>query len=80
MYSSNTQTLSVPTGKNSHINLPLEFEGTRAFAVWDTVKIRGYRFQMRIEVNPKLLRKQHGDECPAYLYCGKLPLPRPELN
>ncbi len=82
MYSSNTHTLAVPTGNNGHINLPLEFEGKRAFAVWDTVKVRGYRFKMRIEVNPKLLRKKQGTQDPAYQYqyCGKLPLPRPELN
>ena len=80
MYSTHTQTLAVPTGNHSHINLPLEFEGNRAFAIWDTVNIRGYRFKMRIEVNPKLLRKKGGNQNPAYQYCGKLPLPRPELN
>ncbi len=80
MYSSNTHTLAVPTGNNGHINLPLEFEGKRAFAIWDTVRVRGYRLEMRIEVNPKLLRKKRGAHHPAYQYCGKLPLPRPELN
>jgi hypothetical protein len=74
------QTLAVRRSNRSLLQLPLEFEGKRAFAVWDSVKVHGYHFKARIEINPKLLRKKTGSKAAQYLYCGKLKLPCPELN
>ncbi len=77
---SKKQTLAVRRANRSLVKLPLEFEGKRAFAVWDSVKVHGYQFKARIEINPKLLRKKTGAKATQYLYRGKLKLPCPELN
>jgi hypothetical protein len=74
------QTLAVRRGNRSLVQLPLEFEGKRAFAVWDSVQVHGYHFKARIEIDPKLLRKQSGADGTQYFYCGELELPCPELN
>jgi hypothetical protein len=72
-------TIALCDGPNHLINLPLEFEGKRAFVVWDSIQVRGFELKARIELNPRLLKKV---ACRAwdYLYDGMLPLPRPQNN
>ncbi len=60
------------------VDLPLEFEGKRAFAVWDRVRVGEMDVKARIEVDPKRLRKAGPGQ--DYLYEGLLILPRPQDN
>jgi len=69
----------VENGKNSSIQLDLEFDGKRAFVIWDSVSLGALKLKARVEINPKLLKRVHGDEC-DYLYRGQLVLPHPEYN
>ena len=71
--------LAVDNGQPTIIDLPLEFEGKRAFVVWDHVVLGRHEFKARIEINPKLLQKGAGLDC-AYSYRGDLVLPRPQDN
>jgi hypothetical protein len=66
-------------GRSTFIDLDLEFEGKRAFVIWDSIPLGPYEFKARVEINPKLLQKaeDHGWD---YFYRGKLVLPRPENN
>jgi hypothetical protein len=61
------------------LDLPLEFEGERAFVIWDCIKLGQYQFKTRIEIDPRRLKKigRLGDE---FSYGGNLPLPRPQDN
>ncbi len=65
-------------GKNKYIELHLEFEGKRAFVVWDSIPVGEYEFKTRLEIDPKLLQKSESN-C-DFLYRGELVLPRPENN
>jgi hypothetical protein len=67
------------TGQASSIDLPLEFEGTRAFAIWDSIKFGNLQFKARVEIDPTLLQKSEKLGC-DYYYNGQLVLPRPENN
>jgi hypothetical protein len=71
--------LAVNNGKTSFINLNLEFEGKRAFVIWDSITLGSYMLKARLEIDPKLLLKDTGRDW-DYLYRGKLVLPRPENN
>lgn len=71
--------LTVKNGSPSFVNLNLEFEGKRAFVIWDSVVLGSYLLKARLEIDPGLLLKDVGREW-DYLYRGKLELPRPELN
>ena len=66
-------------GKNSLIDLPLEFEGQRAFAIWDSITMGNFKFKARVEIDPSLLQKSGYEDC-DYYYRGELVLPRPENN
>jgi hypothetical protein len=66
-------------GKVEFIDLDLEFEGRRAFVVWESVQVRGFLLKARLEIDPKLLRADSGRGC-DYVYRGELVLPNPELN
>ncbi len=66
-------------GKTESIDLDLEFDGKRAFVVWDSVQVRGFLLKARLEIDPKLLRADSGRGC-DYVYRGELVLPNPELN
>jgi hypothetical protein len=61
------------------VDLTLEFEGKRAFVIWDTVRCGGYALKARLEINPKFLARVNRTCC-DYVYSGKLILPRPEDN
>ena len=56
-----------------------EFEGKRAFIIWDSVPLGHYELKARLEINPRLLQKAE-DNGWDYFYRGKLVLPRPENN
>jgi hypothetical protein len=66
-------------GKKSAVDLPLEFEGKRAFVVWDSLMMGNYQFKARVEINPRLLKRSSrgGSE---FRYRGRLVLPQPEQN
>ncbi len=66
-------------GKTKLIDLDLEFDGKRAFVVWECVQVRGFLLKARLEIDPKLLRADSGRGC-DYVYRGELVLPNPELN
>jgi len=66
-------------GKNSLIDLPLEFEGKRAFAIWDSITLGNLKFKARVEIDPSLLQKIAYRDC-DYYYRGQLVLPRPQNN
>jgi len=66
-------------GKVEFIDLDLEFEGKRAFVIWESVQVRGFLLKARLEIDPKLLRADSGRGC-DYVYRGELVLPNPELN
>ena len=66
-------------GKNSLIDLPLEFEGKRAFAVWDSITLGNFKFKARVEIDPSMLQKIGYRDC-DYYYRGQLVLPRPQNN
>ena len=66
-------------GKVEFIKLDLEFEGKRAFVIWESVQVRGFLIKARVEIDPKLLRADSGRGC-DYVYRGELVLPNPELN
>ncbi|HEY5910393.1 MAG TPA: hypothetical protein VJA21_07290 [Verrucomicrobiae bacterium] len=71
--------LTVRDGQPSFINLSLEFEGARAFVIWDSMTLGCYLLKARLEIDPNLLLKDAGRDW-DYMYRGKLVLPRPELN
>ena len=61
------------------IDLELEFDGNRAFAVWESFQIGKYEFKARLEINPRLLKKLQSSNS-NYLYRGELQVPRPQDN
>jgi hypothetical protein len=71
--------LTLRNGKQATIELDLEFEGNRAFAIWDSVSLGAYELKARLELNPRLLKKDSSRSC-DFVYRGKLVLPRPENN
>ena len=71
--------LTLKNGKPATIELDLEFEGKRAFAIWDSVSLGAYELKARLELNPKLLKKDSSLSC-DFVYRGELVLPRPENN
>ena len=71
--------LARENGRGKLFELPLEFEGKRAFVIWDWAVLGGQQFKARIEINPKLLRRIDGSGW-DYSYRGQLVLPRPQDN
>jgi len=71
--------LTLKNGKQATIEMDLEFEGKRAFAIWDSVSVGAYELKARVELNPKLLKKDTS-LCCDFVYRGELVLPRPENN
>lgn len=71
--------LAVRQGQTAFSNFDLEFEGKRAFVIWDSVTLGSYLLKARLEIDPNLLLKDTGREW-DYLYRGKVVLPRPENN
>ena len=73
------RSLTLGHGKDSLVQLNLEFEGERAFVIWDSIPVGNYQLKARLEIDPHLLQKS---ESPGsdFLYCGELVLPKPENN
>lgn len=70
---------TVNGGKTSVVDVNMEFEGTRAFVIWESVPLGHYQLQARLEIDPRLLQRVQHHGC-DYLYHGELILPRPEDN
>ncbi len=73
------RSLTLGHGKDSFVELNLEFEGKRAFVIWDSISVGNYQLKARLEIDPHLLQKDDDSES-DFLYCGELILPRPENN
>lgn len=71
--------LTLKNGIEAAIEMDLEFEGNRAFAIWDSVSLGAFELKARVELNPKLLKKD-ASLCCDFVYRGELVLPRPENN
>jgi hypothetical protein len=70
---------AVAKGKLEFIDLDLEFDGKRAFVIWDSINLGDYRLKARVEIDPQLLHQDSGRGC-DYIYRGELVLPDPENN
>lgn len=70
---------AVGKGKREFIDLDLEFEGKRAYVIWDSISLGNYQLKARVEIDPRLLRADSGRQC-DFVYSGELVLPRPESN
>ncbi len=73
------RSLAVDNGKTACVDLNLEFEGERAYVVWDSITLGEYKLKARVEIDPELLQKAGGRGC-DYYYRGQLVLPQPENN
>ena len=73
------RSLAVKDGKNTFVDLDLEFEGQRAFVIWDSVSLGNFRVKALLEIDPERLVRT-GECHPEYEYSGQLELPRPEDN
>jgi hypothetical protein len=73
------RSLTMDKGKTAFIDLNLEFEGNRAFVVWDSVTLGEYLLKARVEIDPTLLQEDPEPDC-DFVYRGQLILPRPENN
>lgn len=73
------RSLALTQGHNTFVNLNLEFEGKRAFIIWDSFPVGHFQLKARLEIDPKLLHKAEAQGW-DYYYSGKLVLPRPEHN
>ncbi len=73
------RSLTVEKGKTAFIDLNLEFEGNRAFVVWDSVALGEYLLKARVEIDPTLLQEDAEPDC-DFIYRGQLVLPKPENN
>jgi hypothetical protein len=69
----------VDNGKMACIDVNLEFEGERAYVVWDSITLGQYKLKASVEIDPDLLQKTAGRGC-DYFYRGELVLPRPQNN
>lgn len=70
--------LALQAGQQSWVNLSLEFEGGRAFAIWDTIRVGNYALKARLEIDPGRLKP--GDNESEFVYRGELVLPNPQNN
>lgn len=66
-------------GKSEFIDLDLEFDGKRAFVVWDSISVGNFLLKARVEIDPQLLLAYARPGC-DYIYRGELVLPNPENN
>jgi hypothetical protein len=70
---------AVAKGKLELIDLNVEFDGKRAFVIWDSITLGNYLLKARVEIDPQLLLADQGRGC-DYVYRGELVLPNPENN
>ena len=73
------QGLTLKNGKQAAIEMDLEFEGKRSFAIWDFVSVGAYELKARVELNLKLLKKDIS-LCCDFVYRGELVFSRSENN
>ncbi len=73
------RSLTVDQGKPGSIAYNLEFEGKRAYVVWDSIIFGDYLVKARVEIDPALLQEDAEPDC-DFVYRGHLVLPRPENN
>ena len=73
------RSLTVENGKTAFIEVNLEFDGKRAFVIWDSISVGTLLLKARVEIDPTLLQTGSGRGC-DYVYCGELVLPRPQNN
>jgi len=73
------RSLTVENGKTAFVDMDLEFEGDRAFVVWDAISLGKLVLKARVEIDPTLLKTDPGRGC-DYFYHGELILPRPRNN
>ncbi|PWU16853.1 MAG: hypothetical protein C5B50_12595 [Verrucomicrobia bacterium] len=73
------RSLTLGQDKNSSTEFNLEFEGKRAFVIWDSFALGDYRIEARMEIDPMLLQEA-GGKGSDFLYCGEIILPKPENN
>ncbi len=73
----NMRSIKVSDGGSGFIDLNLEFEGKRAFVIWDAISVGDYMLKARVEIDPALLQKGNGA---GLVYRGQLVLPRPQNN
>jgi len=66
-------------GKIKHIDLDVEFDGKRAFVIWDSITMGNYLLKARVEIDPQMLHADTSRSC-DYVYRGELVLPNPENN
>lgn len=70
---------AVAKGKLEFIDLDLEFDGKRAFVIWDSISVGDYLLKARVEIDPQFLHADSGRGC-DYVYRGELVLPNPVNN
>jgi len=70
---------AVGKGKAEFMDLELEFDGKRAFVVWDSITVGNFLLKARMEIDPRLLHADPACRC-DYVYRGELVLPKPEHN
>ena len=70
---------AVAKGKLEFIDLNVEFDGKRAFVIWDSITLGNYLLKARVEIDPQLLHADPARGC-DYVYRGELILPNPENN
>ena len=70
---------AVAKGKLEFIDLDLEFDGKRAYVLWDSISLGNFLLKARVEIDPQLL---HADSTRGYdyFYRGELVLPNPQNN
>jgi len=73
------RSLTIKDGKNTLVELDLEFEGHRAFVIWDSINLGNYCLKALLEIDPERLIRMGGGR-PEYEYRGEIELPRPENN
>ncbi len=73
------RSLALDHGKNTFVDLHLEFDGERAFVIWESVALGEYELKARMEIDPGLLQDAASPGC-DFFYRGELVLPRPENN
>ncbi len=73
------RSMAMKRGMKAPVDLPVEFEGARAFVVWDSLVLGGFELKARVEINPTLLTPMAAGGY-DFVYHGHLVLPRPENN
>jgi len=66
-------------GQQTPVDLNLEFEGKRAFVIWDTITLGKFELKARVEIDPAFLQAATRPDC-DFLYNGQLVLSRAENN